>query len=256
MTTDSSSRRIDIWWVQLQGSLWESCLSWLSADEYERFRQFTVDVARRRFAMSRLALRGLMARLMMVHGRSIEIEQSCAGCSGPHGALRLPGSCTPSVSLSRSNDLAVIAIGHMDRLGVDVEYQKSDLDWESVTKDILSSGDRFAIRNDKSGSLGLRLWAQREAFGKAWEVGLMSTTSGVPTFTINGHLPLHHNVEGTEMVDISKHNLGAAVAYMSPNPSNVQIVHHERELDQVLAAANSFARVSTRSEDVRTAIHS
>ena len=89
------------------------------------------DRERRRFALSRGLVQSAVAEFLGESGPDLVLDARCPSCGGPHGPLVLglsPSASSassaptvPSLSLSTSEDVIVVAVSDDARLGVDVE---------------------------------------------------------------------------------------------------------------------------------------
>lgn len=159
--------RVDLWRVDLtlptDGAL-------LAPDERERARGYHFDRDRRRFVNSRAALRRILASCLDADAHAI------AFALGEHGKPRVAGDTSLEFSLSRSGELALIAVTRGQRLGVDVEQlaplpELDDLIAQQLTpveqaelraiEDATARRDRFYC-----------VWTEKEACLKATGIGL------------------------------------------------------------------------------------
>ncbi len=140
----------------------------LSNAERERAIRFRFDRDRRRYVVSRAALRRLLARA--TSRPEGEVHQR----NGPHGkpALEAP---PPHFNLSRSGDVAVVGLSASHELGVDVERLGAVADSAALAKEHFTATEHSAWRACDKGVRDLAFllgWTRKEACLKAAGTGL------------------------------------------------------------------------------------
>ncbi len=166
---------VDVWWIQLAGRPdVEHCIAILSTEELadvrRRRRQADADAV----AVSRAALRGILASYLGVAPQDVPLERRCRVCGGPHGRPVLRGDAGAlHCSLSRARSHAVVAVGRA-ALGVDVERIRAMPDISSVAS-ALAPAEQAALRalpEDERVPAFFTLWVRKEAYLKARGEGL------------------------------------------------------------------------------------
>jgi 4'-phosphopantetheinyl transferase len=143
----------------------------LSPEELERAGRYRFEHDRVRFIVARSALRLLLAGYLGIEPASLRIV------SGRRGKPELaPGASSwLRFNISRSEGLAVFAIGRNRQLGVDVERVRTDMDFEPLVDRVLSVAERGALDQlapaDRRRAF-YRCWTRKEAYLKALGVGL------------------------------------------------------------------------------------
>ena len=144
----------------------EQALAWMSPDEREKFGRFHFDRHRREFALSRFALRGVLAELAGCDPARLRFLRH------PDGKPYLAGSA-PSFNLTHTDDFVALVTGPPGaRLGVDAEPLDRRFD-----ADLLNSvfgGDerrRIAAAREED-SLAVTFWTAKEAYLKQIGAGL------------------------------------------------------------------------------------
>ncbi len=161
---------IDIWTIALQAApaLRDLDTSALDAQESRRLDAYIVPDAASRFAVTRLALR----RLLAARGGVAPAEVSIV--PGLHGKPR--SETVPGVffNVSHAGTCAVVAICARFELGIDIEeighFDQSTRLWTTVCSD----AERAMLARDASAAdreLG-RLWTRKESLLKALGTGL------------------------------------------------------------------------------------
>ncbi len=168
---ENQPRAIDIWRVELDApaAAREAMERLLSPDEHERMKQFVFDRHRRAFAVTRGALRLILAEPLRISAADIRFEY------GEFGKPRVASSVGPHFSVSHSGELALIAICNGSPVGVDIEQLRP-------ISDALEIAERFfaprewrqlrAAQADEQDRAFLTLWTRKEAALKALGLGL------------------------------------------------------------------------------------
>jgi 4'-phosphopantetheinyl transferase len=167
------SDEIHIWTARLDGGVGDRLAEseTLSPEERDRAERYRFEHDRRRFIVARAALRLLLAGYLGIEPASLRIV------SGPRGKPEVaPGvSSWLRFNTSRSEDLAVFAIGRDRELGVDVERVRTDMDFEPLVDRVLSVAERGALDQlapEARRRAFYRCWTRKEAYLKALGVGL------------------------------------------------------------------------------------
>ncbi len=163
---------------------WAAGLSHLlSPDERERARRYRFERDRSRFVVSRVALRSALSAWLSVEPEEIVFDNRCRRCSKAHGKPSVVGAGPPfDFSLSRSGDLALIGIGTVGPLGVDVERVDTTVVTAEVVRSALSENEAADLPSNgcERAQRFFRSWARKEAYAKATGYGL-----GIPLPDIN-----------------------------------------------------------------------
>ena len=166
----SSAVRVDVWRVALDVA--SRARSVLSPDELARADRFHFERDKLRFIRCRSALRALLSDHLAIPADAIRFEYSANG--KPRIAVAQNSSCL-TFNVSHSADVALIAIGNTQHLGVDIERIRFDLDVSALAERFFSLQERAELRalpNDLSVSGFFAGWTRKEAFIKATGNGL------------------------------------------------------------------------------------
>jgi 4'-phosphopantetheinyl transferase len=163
------------------------CASLLDPTERARADRFVTPRLRRRFVVSHGVMRQILASHLGLPARDLMFIRR----PGRKPAiLRSPGEPTVTCSLSRSEDLALLAIGSAGPLGVDVEALRADprleAGWRRHLEPWLPTGD--------SSASALRCWTQAEALGKADGRGIEAGLARWRAWHAGENLPNWHLV--------------------------------------------------------------
>jgi 4'-phosphopantetheinyl transferase len=176
---------LNTWTVRLRCSSDEvrRARALLSVTELERADAFLSPRARADFIVTRAALRGALAHCLGIEPRSVRLT------TGLFGKPVLSKRRDLRFNLSHSAGLAVITVGHVWALGVDIERLPRD----PVRG--LAIAERFFAREEIDALLRLdtaalpsalaTLWSRKEAYVKALGVGLRVPLSSF-TVTVVG----------------------------------------------------------------------
>jgi 4'-phosphopantetheinyl transferase len=164
---------IHIWTARLDGGARDRPAEseTLSPEEFERAGRYRFEHDRVRFIVARAVLRFLLAGYLGQEPASLRLV------SGRRGKPELaPGASSwLRFNVSRSEDLAVFAIGRDRQLGVDVERVRTDMDFEPLVDRVLSLAERGALDQlapEARRRAFYRCWTRKEAYLKALGVGL------------------------------------------------------------------------------------
>jgi 4'-phosphopantetheinyl transferase len=171
-------REVHVWRCSLDGiSLSEeSGAACLSADERTRSIQFIAPLERRRFILSRVVLRHVLARYHDAAAAQIPLAREPGGRPYVLGADRL------FFSLSHSGDVAVIAVADVV-VGVDVERMRAVAHAAEIARRIMHPETVALLQSLPQARLEsafLDAWTQREAHVKAVGGGLFRTPDVLP----------------------------------------------------------------------------
>ena len=134
----------------------------LGARELERLARFRQAADRERFLLGRGGLRWLLGTLLDCPAAELPLSV------GSHGKPELRGG--PQFNISHSGDLVLLAVHRQLPIGVDVEQQRPDLDWEAIARRVLPARELQALRQlppQRRAAGYLRAWCRLEAKLKA-----------------------------------------------------------------------------------------
>jgi 4'-phosphopantetheinyl transferase len=168
---DLSIGRVDVWRVDLdQPSV--SASSVLSSDELNRAQRFHFEEDRLRYIRCRSALRFLLGRYLDIPAADLRFEYQPGG----KPELAAQQNLLPlRFNVSHSAQLALIAVGAVHRLGIDIEQERTGVDIAALAERFFSSRELAALRALPD---HLRLaaffacWTRKESFLKATGDGL------------------------------------------------------------------------------------
>jgi 4'-phosphopantetheinyl transferase len=112
----------EVWWSSLAAAD-RDLLGLLDVGERARVGSLDRSADRGRSLISAAMLRVAVAAHLGIGPADVVVDRTCAECGGPHGAPRIVshGTAVPSVSVSHSGLLAVVALVPSGSVGVDVQ---------------------------------------------------------------------------------------------------------------------------------------
>ncbi len=147
----------------------DDCLGLLSPGEQERAGNYRFDPDRRRFTGSRLLVRHVFAHYLHCEPRELSFESNQWG----KPVLGARFASPLFFSLSRSDDLALLAVSSAGELGVDVEKRDEARAAELIAKRQFSMPEQeFVARAADRTSAFFEIWTRKEAYVKGLGVGL------------------------------------------------------------------------------------
>lgn len=150
----------------------EKLESVLSEDEKLRANRFKFSKHRQRFIAARAILRQLLARYLEVSANKINFTYN------PHGKPEL-GSCFNNIHLqfniSHSEDLALYSFNYEQKIGIDLEYLRENVDYKSIAQRFFCETEFQLIAScidEQQQERFYQLWTAKEAYLKATGIGL------------------------------------------------------------------------------------
>lgn len=143
----------------------------LSEDERERAARFHFRRDARRFIVGRATLRGILGECLGVEPGALAFSYGARG----KPELGEPSGSDVQFSVSHSADVAVYAVTHGLRVGVDVERLRLGVDIEAIADGTFSPRERDALRRLPPAQRCegfFNCWTRKEAYIKAIGEGL------------------------------------------------------------------------------------
>jgi 4'-phosphopantetheinyl transferase len=168
-----SGVRFETWLVR---PVRECGLDFLNVEEAERAARFARQEDRDSFVSARTALRCLLADDAKVHPGALRFTANAWG----KPALDSP---SPDFNVSHTEGLAVIALAHGARIGVDVERARGVPDLSRIAANVFEPQVvewLAGVPTQERDAVFLRLWTAGEAWVKATGTGLGGTGMPVP----------------------------------------------------------------------------
>jgi len=169
---------IDIWHYPLNTQpSW--ALSLLSNDERQRASQFYFDRHRRRFIVARSMMRVILSRYLNQQPNELLFHYNDYGKPGLNDSTQI------QFNISHSQELAILAVGKTNPLGIDLEFY-ADRPYQGIGEHSFSAQENQQLKMTPLFMQPLvffHIWSQKEAFIKACGMGLSYQTQSftVPT---------------------------------------------------------------------------
>ena len=146
----------------------EAARATLSPTDWQRAGRFHFDRDRERFIASRGIQRQVLAQYLGVEADEMQFS------TGAHGKPQLPDT-TLRFNLSHSDDLMLLAVTHGRELGVDLEFMKPNVPFETLADHYFDPEDAWDLRLLPAAQRAWKfydIWTTTEAQLKASGVGL------------------------------------------------------------------------------------
>ncbi len=154
----------------------------LSEDEKLRANRFRFPNHRQRFIAARGILRQLLGIYLQSSGEGISFTYN------PQGKPQL-APCFSKVNIqfniSHSQDLALYSFSYQQKIGIDLEYLRENVDYENIAQRFFCEREFKLIstcEQEQKKTIFYQLWTAKEAYLKATGEGL---TGGLETLEIN-----------------------------------------------------------------------
>jgi 4'-phosphopantetheinyl transferase len=187
---------VHVWSLDLERP--ESDAGVLSEDELMRAAAFKVEDGRRRFVVTRAALRSVLGGYLGVDPAQLRFG------TGAQGKPRLDSDSPLRFNVSHSGKAGLIAVARDTEVGVDVEEIRPRKDLAGVARRVFTQAEREAIDSEDA---FYRHWTAKEAFVKATGRGISSLRS----FEVVLHAP-----EGARLVHVGGDPAEAARWTLAP----------------------------------------
>jgi 4'-phosphopantetheinyl transferase len=185
--------RVDVWKFYLDETTpADSNLGVLSSDEIARAARFHFEKDRTHYTRCRTVLRDVLAGYLAIPADEIRFEYA------PSGKPHLASEQNPRAlqfNVSHSGGMALIAVGSVHRIGVDIEKIRAEADTTSLAERFFSSRECVGLRAlpDHLRVLGFfACWTRKEAFLKATGDGL---SFPLADFSVTTHPDLDPRLE-------------------------------------------------------------
>lgn len=165
---------IHIWCapLQVEVTVLHALQQMLTEEEVRKARQFRFDSDRRRFIIARGVLKALLGRYLHANPSTLNFE--CNAYGKP--SLRFPFSKSRlHFNISHSHEVVLCAFTNARQIGIDVEYIRSDIDYEQLAKYSFSLNEQaafYALPNAQRQQAFFDCWTRKEAYIKARGKGL------------------------------------------------------------------------------------
>lgn len=208
-----------------------ACRAVLHPDEHERAARFRFDVDRDRFVRGRAFLRESVGRAIGRPPESLDLVTNAQG----KPALADAGDTGVWFNLAHSGAHAVIVLGPVEQLGVDVEVVRPGFADDEIAERFFAPSEVVELRAlpaDQQADAFFRCWTRKEAYIKARGGGLHIPLDSFTVAFTPGAAPALTRVEGAPaepsywtIVDTSRHTPGCVSAVAARAPTVVVAAH-------------------------------
>jgi 4'-phosphopantetheinyl transferase len=131
--------QVHLWRAPLEPT--EELSGTLSSGEWLRAERFHFEPDRARFIATRGLLRAILSLYTGVEPGDLKFT------TGPHGKPELDGLCSSlRFNLSHSDDLMLLAVTHAREIGVDLEYMRDDVPFETLADHYFDPEEAWDLR--------------------------------------------------------------------------------------------------------------
>lgn len=185
------SGEIDVWRIDLDQTTPDAWHDALAAEDFVRAGRFAKPVHRERFLQSRFCLRTLLSAYTGVAARNLEFEFNAEGKPLLAQRYRL------RFNLSHSENLAAIAVGRQDAIGIDIERLTPPADIRQLARQVFTENECRVLDGLPDHALALPFltgWTRKEAVLKALGVGLTLDPRRITVGLCAGRRRIHHRL--------------------------------------------------------------
>jgi 4'-phosphopantetheinyl transferase len=183
------SGQVHIWRIDLDHLALENWEDTLCAEEFHKAKCFVQKKHQDRFLLGRSCLRSLLSAYAGVAPRKLEIGFN------QHGKPYLPLRYCLGFNLSHSENLAVIAIGRNQMIGIDIERLVQPWGGHVLAQQVFSREEYrsfTALPNDEILIPFLTCWTRKEALVKALGLGLTVNLREINVGLNANHQRIHY----------------------------------------------------------------
>lgn len=160
---------IHVWRLDLSEPPADGAEDGLDARERERARRFAFERDRVRYRRAHAGLRGVLSLYLGIPARQVALVLT------GEGKPILDAASGPGFNLSHSGDLALVAVGSMPHVGVDIEELRGRAGMRDIAAEAFTDGENAALAGFAQEALVdpfLACWTRKEACLKALGTGL------------------------------------------------------------------------------------
>ena len=154
--------------MPLTGALPEGGAILPSSGERERAASFADPVSRRRYTLTRLALRRVLGGLLEIMPGEVPLGVADGG-----KPILLPAAPRRiEFNYTHTDGLALIAVAPGSPVGIDVERADRHADFQAIAARFFTEEEQAFLRKEPGETLFLHIWTRKEAVLKAAGTGL------------------------------------------------------------------------------------
>ncbi len=164
-----ASCKIDLWWIDLDDVRASAIPPWLPAIDRERIERMGTPLLRQRMAVTRIALRSILAQYANVSPDKLPLAANAHGW--PYVDTRVIGKPL-WFNLSHSQNRMLLAVSEQARLGVDLEKLDRNVNPDKLAPTVFNEADcRWLNAQADRQKAFLKLWTAKEAVLKLCGTG-------------------------------------------------------------------------------------
>ena len=188
----------------------------LSAEECTQASRFRFERDRQCWTVTHAILRLLLARYLGIDHTTLRFGMNAYG----KPFLASPALTPPfQFNISHAGDLALYAFVYTAQVGIDVEYLRTDLDYEALARVSFSPWEQMTLRavpQERKPEAFFSCWTRKEAYIKARGLGLSLPLDLFDVSFIQGERPalLHSREDPHEITRWSLHELMPGMGYV------------------------------------------
>ena len=185
-----NSNEVHVWRVSLDASSdeFENLLKSLSVDELARAGRFHFERDRKRFIVARGILRKILGYYLGENPINVLFEYTA---HGKPALVPNTGNDRLCFNLSHSDACALYAIARSNKIGIDIESVRHDIEEDLIARKFFSQGEINSLEKiDKNKRTGLffQYWTRKEAFIKALGQGISFPLEQCDVSLMNGNI--------------------------------------------------------------------
>lgn len=170
---------VDLWLIAITDDeqVFRSNWSFLSLDEQERATRFLKEADRRRFVITRGALRERLGQTLSEHPKYLTFayDQNRKPFLMDHTELRF--------NVSHAGDFAMIGLSRVGNVGVDIEVYHDNIDECEIARTFFTDAEQEVLKSLEGvhrTSAFYAMWTYKEAMAKAIGIGIARFNPCVP----------------------------------------------------------------------------
>ncbi|MDB5033194.1 MAG: phosphopantetheinyl transferase [Chlorobi bacterium] len=180
-------RTVHVWTCSSDSEIIRDCTfdAILTPTEKEMAGRFRRDAESGSYKMGRALSRIVAASYLRIDPLQIKFERS--PCGKP--SITVPSDTNLHFNLSRSGDMAIVAVMYEMEIGIDLEKVRAIPDWETIARYYLTNGERSFVERCEPWERDrafLTCWVRKEAYVKAIGTGVTVSLDRIDTLRSDG----------------------------------------------------------------------
>lgn len=168
-------KSVHLWGIELDGSsdCLARCAQWLDDVERGRAARLVREGDRQQYVLAHGGLRAVLSRYLGVSPDVVALDRSAAG--KPFVTAKSEDRSAITFNMSHAHGRALIAVSNAQEVGVDLEFVRSDIEAEKLSRRYFADTEHAAIMRlpqEQRAPRFFRYWVAKEAALKAQGIGL------------------------------------------------------------------------------------